>query len=140
MTEYGWGEFDIQMQIHFADPTEPAVEVVFPLRLYPESGEQLQVKKPVVYERYDEIVFHMPSDLMKQKLSLPSKGANAGWAKHPFAELWQTYDPAAELTTLTGLQDKMDRLIDGTAKRKLELEAEVKRLHSEIAQLETKMR
>lgn len=139
VTEHGWGEFDIGVQIHFADPTESPVDISVPLRLYPETGEQLVPKRAVVAERYDELVFNEPSETLRAKLLLANK-PGMGWSNHPLAEHWTAYEPAHEAAKLQGLHEKVAATLESTAKRKAELEAEVKALHGEISQLENKMR
>lgn len=58
----GWGEFDIGVRIFFHDPSEKPVEMTHTLKLYPDQGAQPSTKKPVVSERYDEIVFSEPTE------------------------------------------------------------------------------
>mmetsp|Transcript_25709 Transcript_25709/g.45768 ORF Transcript_25709/g.45768 Transcript_25709/m.45768 type:complete len:213 (-) Transcript_25709:333-971(-) len=65
LTETGWGEFEIVIQVHFKeDAKSPPLELYHPLKLYSETdGQQNQVtKKPVVHEKYDEIVFSEPPE------------------------------------------------------------------------------
>jgi YEATS domain-containing protein 4 len=69
ISESGWGEFEAGIRIYFKDPTEEPVDLFHHLRLYPPSTQQqLNVKKPVVSEAYDEIVFVDPSRLFFQQL------------------------------------------------------------------------
>ena len=60
VTEVGWGEFDIQIKVHFAsDANIRPVEVTHFLKLYPKDqgpGQQ-NTKKPVVNEIYHELIF-----------------------------------------------------------------------------------
>lgn len=59
----GWGEFDIGVKIIFIDPAEKPVELTHYLKLHPDQNPQQQsTKKPVVSERYDEIVFQEPTE------------------------------------------------------------------------------
>jgi YEATS domain-containing protein 4 len=55
VTEAGWGEFDTRIRLYFKDPQQDPVEIVYPLKLYPANNAQPVVKKPVVYEIYDEV-------------------------------------------------------------------------------------
>lgn len=139
VTEHGWGEFDISAQVHFIDPTETPIDLLIPLRLYPETGEQLVPKRAVVFERYDELVFVGPSDSLHAKLMQAEK-PGMGWGSHALAEHWVTFDPARETQALGALRERVGGLLDDAARRKAELEAELKGLHAEIAQLEYKMR
>lgn len=57
------------MKIFFQDPLEKPVEVTHSLKLYPDqSQQQLSTKKPVVSERYDEVVFAEPTEFFAQIL------------------------------------------------------------------------
>ena len=58
----GWGEFDIGIKIFFVDQSERPIEMLHALKLHPEQGQQASTKKPVVSERYDEIVFSEPTE------------------------------------------------------------------------------
>jgi YEATS domain-containing protein 4 len=58
----GWGEFDIGIKIFFIDASERPIELLHSLKLHPEAGQQASTKKPVVSERYDEIVFSEPTE------------------------------------------------------------------------------
>jgi YEATS domain-containing protein 4 len=69
----GWGEFDIGIKIYFVDPAERAAEVIHGLKLHPEQNQQASMKKPVVSERYDEIVFVEPTESFAYILDKGSK-------------------------------------------------------------------
>lgn len=64
VTETGWGEFDIGVKIEFsADSGAGAVHATTPLKLFPSAEEIAKygpqtTKRPVVRERYEEVVFH----------------------------------------------------------------------------------
>lgn len=67
VTEAGWGEFDTRIRLYFKDPLQDPVEIVYPLKLYPANNVQPVVKKPVVYEIYDEVLtrlFCIPSNIV----------------------------------------------------------------------------
>ncbi|KMZ70264.1 YEATS domain-containing protein [Zostera marina] len=64
LSESGWGEFEIVISLHFhSDVCDKQVDLYHHLKLYPEddTGHQ-SIKKPVVIESYDEIVFFDPSE------------------------------------------------------------------------------
>ncbi|KAJ3672672.1 hypothetical protein LUZ60_007393 [Juncus effusus] len=66
VTETGWGEFEIAITLFFhTEVSEKRVDLYHPLKLFPEeeTGNQvLYVKKPVVVETYDEVVFFEPTE------------------------------------------------------------------------------
>jgi YEATS domain-containing protein 4 len=69
VTETGWGEFEIGITIHFApDCGEQSLFMLAPLKLHHEAEpgapkpEKKDLKKPVVKDSYEEIVFHEPDE------------------------------------------------------------------------------
>jgi YEATS domain-containing protein 4 len=65
VTETGWGEFDIGVKITFSSDCGEArtVTTTTPLKLFPSAEEIARhgpqtTKKPLIKERYEEIVFH----------------------------------------------------------------------------------
>ena len=69
--EYGWGEFEIEMKIYFHDNRESPLELTHMLQLYPKHhSTPLSLKKAIVSEHYDEIVFTNPYPEFYQRLSL----------------------------------------------------------------------
>eukprot|EP00349_Pseudokeronopsis_sp_Brazil_P003456 CAMPEP_0202971926 /NCGR_PEP_ID=MMETSP1396-20130829/32056_1 /ASSEMBLY_ACC=CAM_ASM_000872 /TAXON_ID= /ORGANISM="Pseudokeronopsis sp., Strain Brazil" /LENGTH=145 /DNA_ID=CAMNT_0049701821 /DNA_START=182 /DNA_END=618 /DNA_ORIENTATION=+ len=58
----GWGEFEIGIKIYFVDPAEKPIEIVHFLTLYEKPGATQSQKKPILNEKYDEIVFFEPTE------------------------------------------------------------------------------
>lgn len=87
VTETGWGEFEIVIKIHFHDPTERPVTMYHILKLFQSpilDGEvlpQLEGKKVLVSEQYEEIVFQEPTQLMQQLLTNVQPVTGGSW-KH----------------------------------------------------------
>lgn len=88
VTETGWGEFEIVIKIYFHDPTERPVTLYHILKLFqspivdpsalgpsPDGTTVIppvtsaDIKKGLVSENYDEIVFQEPTQLMQQLLT-----------------------------------------------------------------------
>jgi len=65
VTEVGWGEFDINIELHFVDAAEePPVIVTHFVRLFldqPVKSEKL-TKKPVISEQAEELIFINPTE------------------------------------------------------------------------------
>ncbi|KAF6160581.1 hypothetical protein GIB67_019521 [Kingdonia uniflora] len=64
LSESGWGEFEIAISLFFhSDVSDKQLDLYHHLKLYPEeeSGPQ-SMKKPVVVESYDEVVFYEPTE------------------------------------------------------------------------------
>lgn len=68
VTESGWGEFEAYIIIHFVDPAEKPIHLTHFLKLYPNADTLQPTKKSLVAERYDELLFVEPSELMQQAL------------------------------------------------------------------------
>jgi YEATS domain-containing protein 4 len=103
VTESGWGEFEIHMQIYVHDCNEKPIEVSHILKLYPDGdqSQQLNPSKPVVAERYDEIVFNDPSDALRARLETSSIPPSPnGWKSHPNAKWFTVFDMDAEFAQL----------------------------------------
>ncbi|XP_055548000.1 YEATS domain-containing protein 4 [Wyeomyia smithii] len=87
VTETGWGEFEIVIKVHFHDPTERPVTMYHILKLFQspildgEVSSQLEGKKGLVSEQYEEIVFQEPTQLMQQLLTNVQPVTSGSW-KH----------------------------------------------------------
>lgn len=64
LSECGWGEFEIAISLYFHDDVcESKLDLYHNLKLYPQDDAgPRSIKKPVVMESYDEIVFPDPLD------------------------------------------------------------------------------
>ncbi|KAI5577413.1 hypothetical protein POPTR_009G126200v4 [Populus trichocarpa] len=64
LSEAGWGEFEIAITLYFhSDVCDKPLNLYHHLKLYPEDEPgPVSMKKPVVVESYDEIVFPEPSE------------------------------------------------------------------------------
>ncbi|CAF3614644.1 unnamed protein product [Rotaria socialis] len=67
--ESGWGEFETQITIFFADPCEKPVVFYFHLKLFSTEPDIVVGRKPLVNEYYDELVFQEPSDLLARAIN-----------------------------------------------------------------------
>lgn len=45
VTEFGWGEFETRIQIHFHDASEKPVDIIHMLVLYPPGNQPASTKK-----------------------------------------------------------------------------------------------
>ena len=131
VTEQGWGEFEISVQIFFHDSKEQPVEMMHQLRLYPPNDAPAsQVAKPVVAERYDEFVFNTPSDALRTKLSadiVPGPKDNPKvWKYSPHAKWWTDYDAEYDARTdrLQEIYTQITAQLQEASKRRRILEEE----------------
>ncbi|KAJ3338638.1 YEATS domain-containing protein 4 [Gonapodya sp. JEL0774] len=75
--ESGWGEFEISIKIHFADPAERPVTLYHNLQLYAKEDTGLVGRQAVKAEKYDEIIFNEPTEGMLRALeSVPPPPVN----------------------------------------------------------------
>ena len=103
VTETGWGEFDIGVKIEFTDDCgASAVSTTTPLKLFPTADEIAKngpqtTKKPVIKERYEEIVFHdVDTAFYKRMKAHGSKKAPA--SEHDQA--WSLFKDKSELISI----------------------------------------
>ena len=76
----GWGEFDLTAVLHFVDAAgEPPLELAHKLRLYSDADPQgTNLKKAVVAEVYDEVVFTEPREAFWRSASKARGGGGPG--------------------------------------------------------------
>ena len=67
--QMGWGEFEIQLDVHLTLPGYPIVNLVHQLKLHhTHTGSSQVSKKPLCSEAYDEFVFPNPDTKLMQLL------------------------------------------------------------------------
>lgn len=69
VTESGWGEFEIVIKIYFLDPNERPITIYHILKLFQTDNNVINIKKHLVSEFYDELIFQDPSSMMHQLLT-----------------------------------------------------------------------
>ncbi|XP_015889645.2 transcription initiation factor TFIID subunit 14b isoform X2 [Ziziphus jujuba] len=125
LSECGWGEFEIAISLFFhSDICDKQLDLYHHLKLYPEdeSGPQ-SIKKPVVVETYNEIVFPDPSESFIARVQnhpavvvprLPAvtvENANEkerGDTKdHPLAQWFMNFSEADELLKLAAARQQV---------------------------------
>lgn len=133
VSEYGWGEFDVIIRVHFRDPAEKPVDLYHPLRLFPEGGGE-PTDKPVVSEFYDEIVFQDPSEKLLEILKTTPHGPQIKIKTSTLAPYFTDFSNA-ESIDLKKIEQARRRLREETItkqQRYEELEAERAALVREI--------
>ena len=104
VTETGWGEFDIGVKITFSSDCGEArtVTTTTPLKLFPSAEEIARhgpqtTKKPLIKERYEEIVFHeCDSGFYKRMKSHAWKRA----PKSAHDDAWSSFKDKPELVAI----------------------------------------
>ena len=130
VTETGWGEFSIMITIAFRDPAEKPVSVHHMLKLFPANKSAQVVGKPVMSEKYDEFVFHHPTEALRALLMKKTDAKVANKDIEPFyTNEAFVRDERRHLTKLGNAKKNVNKQMD-TLRQKLFL------LDEEIIQLE----
>ena len=93
VTETGWGEFVINITVAFHDAALSPVSLSHLLKLFPPPGIQPTLRKPVMSETYDELVFVHPERSVYERLM---SGPVSRFDGHPFSAWWTTKEFAKE--------------------------------------------
>eukprot|EP00300_Choanocystis_sp_HF-7_P000287 c10242_g1_i1.p3 GENE.c10242_g1_i1~~c10242_g1_i1.p3 ORF type:complete len:223 (+),score=58.30 c10242_g1_i1:90-758(+) len=119
----GWGEFELQIFIHFRDPAIKPVELRHNLVLYQldDAGQQILNTVPVVREEYDELVFEEPTKGVYQMLTLPVPIDGVLQAKYALEEQGQ-------LAQIAVVRDQVNAEITRLYNAYMDAEREIKRL------------
>ncbi|KAL8710548.1 MAG: hypothetical protein Q9225_007278 [Loekoesia sp. 1 TL-2023] len=82
VTETGWGEFEVQIKIHFVPESNEKPQVIWHhLKLHPygpDAERQRERKEPVVSECYEEVVFNEPVEAFYDLLTTSGGGVGRG--------------------------------------------------------------
>ena len=122
ITEFGWGEFELKIQLYFVDPEEPPVEVFHHLRLYPPGGQTPSFKRPVVSEFYDEIVFNRPNEEFAKKLLKPIEERKPT-PPHPMKDVFADFSEQRDLETVERALDYVENEAKRIEKRLVEIQS-----------------
>ncbi|KAJ3109848.1 YEATS domain-containing protein 4 [Phlyctochytrium planicorne] len=135
VTETGWGEFEILIKVTFHDPQEKPIQLFHQLQLYPKEElnvDRMQIKRQVIAEKYDEIVFNEPNEEMAQMLNSytnPGQRTNV-----------PSFSPAVEEEEIRKYVEANEVILRETEKLKERLrkaEDDCRRVQSEIISLES---
>ncbi|KAL5788752.1 hypothetical protein ACOSP7_005701 [Xanthoceras sorbifolium] len=132
LSESGWGEFEIAITLFFHnDLCDKPLNLFHHLKLYPEDESgPMSIKKPVVVESYDEIVFPEPSESFLARMQnypavtlprlpagftlpppVPTEDANKkkrGDTKdHPLGQYFMNFSEADELLQLAAARQQV---------------------------------
>ena len=116
VTEFGWGEFECAIRIFWQDPAEQPIDLFHLLKLYHTDGPTS--KKPVMSEKYDEVVFTDPEPHFLRLLrsygaqAAPSEGGMIGSSS--FSDFYTDFSDTADIQRLTEVQSYLKGQIEGT--------------------------
>ncbi|XP_064094120.1 YEATS domain-containing protein 4-like [Macrobrachium nipponense] len=120
VTETGWGEFEIVIKIFFHDPNERPVKIYHILKLFQSAPGTTppvvptDLKKPLVSEFYEELIFQDPSAMMRQLLT-NTRQLTLGEYKHD-----------------TDFEEKKDKTLKNLINAKEKISAEIVDLREKI--------
>lgn len=107
VSETGWGEFEVNFRIHLRDPSAEPILLTHKLSLYPPSG--VYTERPVLTEKYDEIVFNsLPTDAAARGALLGGPTALA--PAYPYQEFFPTYSAEDDLARVAAARAKLGDL------------------------------
>ena len=136
VTDKGWGEFEVHIQIHFHGSTEKPLELTHMLKLYPEdSNAEPSTSTPVVSEHYDEVIFNEPSDDLRARLAPQPTPSPSGWRNNPLAKWYQEFDPEGQTQQLQQVYQQITAQLQNASKRRVQCEDDLRALRTELAQL-----
>jgi YEATS domain-containing protein 4 len=133
ISEYGWGEFDAMIRVHFHDPSEKSVEFFHPLKLFataapiagpggaPGPVPELS-RRPVVHEFYDEIVFQDPSERLLGLLKTTPHGPSTRLRPSLLAPYFTDFG-GCESADLKRIEDARRRVREETGVKQARYEA-----------------
>ena len=129
VTEQGWGEFEIHCQVFFQDSKDKPLELSHMLKLYPDTDQGPNTtSKPVVSERYDELVFNDPSEGLRARLTADVQPSNKGWRNSPNAKWFTDFDAEGRHEELQQVYQVITAELQNASKRRLQMEEELRML------------
>ncbi|CEM10002.1 unnamed protein product [Vitrella brassicaformis CCMP3155] len=138
VAEYGWGEFEIAVRIHFVDPTEKPLEITHFLRLFKDGSTDVQPPRDpmeaetVAHETYDEVIFHEPSDWFYDKLMAGPTGPPT---QHALQGNFEHFDEEAELRKIGAADALIQGKIMELRQQLVEMEKKCKEAHDKRTEL-----
>jgi YEATS domain-containing protein 4 len=136
VTEYGWGEFAIQIIIAFKDQAdEVPVVITHNLKLFLDPKDikekkEANHKKPVMSEAYDELVFVEPTQQFYAMLNMEPQQLPPNVLKPHYTNQTILDQEAKQLNRIRSAQDSVNAHI-------MRLRAKLYEVDTEIAALET---
>mmetsp|Transcript_3785 Transcript_3785/g.6648 ORF Transcript_3785/g.6648 Transcript_3785/m.6648 type:complete len:232 (-) Transcript_3785:384-1079(-) len=128
VTQTGWGEFDARITIVLKDENETRVNIIHQLRLYPPgvsaTNTNALMRKPVVNEHYEEIIFHEPTqDLHALLLEEPTrKGVSPPELIPYFTQISETDSMKQVVAAQSFVNAEMQKTLAGLASLQEEIE------------------
>lgn len=130
----GWGEFEIHMQVFFHDSSEKPLEISHMLKLYPDHDQGPNTMgRPVVSERYDELVFNDPSAALRARLNADVRPSQKGYRHNSNGKWFTEFDTEAQHSSLQQVYQVITAELQNASKRRLQAEEELKHLRAKMS-------
>jgi YEATS domain-containing protein 4 len=133
VTETGWGEFVIEIKVHFVDAREAPVTLQHQLKLFHEGGQPSAARKPVVSEHFDEFVFSEPFEPLYRALVA---GPSSRFEQHPLQQYFNAQQHGEheqrQVARLAAIQKDVSARFDALRKRLFDANAEVRALARQL--------
>ena len=126
VTDQGWGEFEVQIEIYFHDASDKPLPLTHLLKLYPDGDQAPSAARPVVSERYDECVFNAPSAALRARFDAAANPSPNGWRTSPHAKWYTPFEPQEQYDQLQQMYQTITAELQHASKRRLALEEELR--------------
>mmetsp|Transcript_10970 Transcript_10970/g.29448 ORF Transcript_10970/g.29448 Transcript_10970/m.29448 type:complete len:242 (-) Transcript_10970:414-1139(-) len=138
--EYGWGEFEIIVRIHFVDKLEKPLDLFHFLRLFPTSGARLS-QEPVVSEQYDEVILSEPPEALLRIMRAGPRSKRGKGGESVKTDLERYFTDVRELEkvdmqAISAARDTVQLHSSRIQSRLADLEREREQLMDQIAQID----
>eukprot|EP00771_Trimastix_marina_P002924 gnl/Trimastix_PCT/4098.p1 GENE.gnl/Trimastix_PCT/4098~~gnl/Trimastix_PCT/4098.p1 ORF type:complete len:244 (+),score=50.54 gnl/Trimastix_PCT/4098:73-732(+) len=134
VVELGWGEFDLQIHLHFKNEYERPVTFNHRLKLFPPQGVEESPKRPIISETCEELIFVNPrqpfADLLCGDTSAPPA------RDYTFQSKFPPHNDQEEYTNLVNSIHYVDSETERIIKMIEEQRGSIDELRREIANLE----
>lgn len=129
VSETGWGEFEVGFRVVLRDPAAEPIVLAHRLALYPPN--QVYTERPVLSERYDELVFNaLPQEPAARAALLAGPQRLA--PPYPYGELLLAYSDADDAARIAAARLKLGDLSTEMADRLARARVELERTKDEL--------
>eukprot|EP01134_Creolimax_fragrantissima_P007083 CFRG7083T1 len=128
VTEVGWGEFEITIQVHFLNNCEKPISIYHMLKLFEGEGTVRLNKRSIAYELYDELIFKDPPKQLFEALM-----SEVASKKKPVTHCrdWAQVEKE-QLVLIDTARATLTGQLAGIATKRLKLEQEIGEIQSKM--------
>ncbi|KNC77504.1 hypothetical protein SARC_10039, partial [Sphaeroforma arctica JP610] len=128
VTEVGWGEFDIVIEVHFLNKLEKPIVIYHTLKLFEGEGTIRVNKRTIAYELYDELIFKDPPKPLFEALM-----SEQTLKKRPFSHSqdWTRVE-REQLALIDSARTNITNQLATIANKRLKMESEIAQIHAKM--------